>query len=100
MAEAIDSDEETEVVVHREIAIAHANNQRVDELRLEKNLTRKQIAKICGCSKSWVDSWLSKPGSKYYRECPDSALKLLEFELGVRQPEHTDKIRELQAQIS
>lgn len=92
--------ETTEHVVERHIPMAHANNLRVDELRREKDLTRKQIAKICGCSKSWVDSWLSDPGSKYYRECPDASLRLLEFELGVRQPEHTDKIRELQAQIT
>lgn len=74
-------------------------NARVDELRHEKDLTRQEIADICGCSKSWVDSWLSDPNSKYYRTCPDFALRLLEFELGVRQPEHTDTIRALRAQV-
>lgn len=71
---------------------AHENNLRVDELRHAHDLTRQAIADICGCSKSWVDSWLSEPQSKYYRECPDNMLHLLEFELGLRMPTRTDML--------
>lgn len=77
----------------------HPTNLRIAELRDLKGLTRKEIARICRCSKSWVDSWLADLASGNYRECPAPMVRLLEMELGLVQAEHTDKIRELEAQV-
>lgn len=86
-----------EITQGTEIAapIAHFTNTRVNFLRGKHDLTRKQIAEICGCSKSWVDSWFADPGTRYYRECPENMARLLEFELGLRYCEHSDEKREL-----
>lgn len=65
-------------------------NARLKELMdQEPNLTRPLVGEIVGMSRAAVDMWLRPPDTPNWRPMPDRALRLLEFELGYRQPQYT-----------
>lgn len=55
----------------------------------KEDLSRPESAEIMGVTKSCVDQWLRPEGTPNWRPMPDRALRLLQFELGLRAPSFT-----------
>lgn len=68
---------------------AGANNRRLAALMEEHGITRPEAAEIMGYTKACVDQWLRPEGSDNWRTMHDRALRLFEFELGLRAPSYT-----------
>jgi len=62
-------------------------NRRLIELRRIYKLSRSELGIYTGYSRSYVDNWLVAEGTQNYREAPANAVRLLEFELGLRKPQ-------------
>lgn len=72
----------------------NANNDRLRKLmEQEADLTRPLVGRIVGMSRAAVDLWLRPPGTTNWRPMPERALRLLEFELGYREPTYTRRRR-------
>jgi hypothetical protein len=69
-------------------------NARFHMIMVTEELTRVEAARIMQTSKSAVDQWLRPRKLETYRKMPDHYLRLLEFELGLRQPSYTRAQRE------
>ena len=62
-------------------------NRRLIELRRIYKLSRSELGIYTGYSRSYVDNWLVAEGTANYREAPANAVRLMEFELGLRKPQ-------------
>ena len=62
-------------------------NDRLRELRRLYKLSRAELGIYTGYSRSYTDNWLAADSSANFREAPVNAVRLLEFELGLRVPQ-------------
>lgn len=65
-------------------------NLRIIEIRQKLGLTRSELARITGYSRSFIDNWLNIKDSPNWREAPEPAVRLLELELGLRKPSYLE----------